>query len=59
MILKLMDISAWTFSWIQHQVYHQAQHQVHGVTIRQSFSLFLAKNVQKFVIFDVGGNAKF
>ena len=32
-------------------VHHQVHHQVHGVTIRQIFSYFLAKNVPKFAIF--------
>ena len=39
-----------------HQVHHQAHHQVHDMTIRQIFSYFMAKNVQKF---DVSGNARF
>ena len=50
----LMDIPT-----VQHQVHHQAHHQVYGVKIRQIFSNFLAKNVQKLANFDVGGNARF
>ena len=44
--LILMDIPT-----VHHQVHHQAHHQVHGGTIRQIFSYFLAKNVQKFCNF--------
>ena len=44
---------------VHHQVHHQAHHHVHGVTNRQIFNYFMAKNVQKLTIFYMGGNARF